>query len=240
MTLNVMIPKRIHQVIIVDGDDIPELSQGIKSAMMTFNDKNPTYEYKLYSGKECIQYIKDNYDEEILYYYNQLIPYAFKADFIRYLILYNEGGWYADSKMVCNESFDNLPKKELYLCLDADINPNCMANGFMASVPKHPIIKKCIDTVMFNIKQKHYGINCLYVTGPGVLFSSAIDYIRSHNNKTMLGKHLISPQNRGIMVFDNKLIVQVKYNNPKEGGIYSDVKGGNDYGNLWRAWQVYY
>lgn len=234
-----MIPKKIHRIIIVDGDEIPTLPKEMEDAMKTFLDCNPGYTQQVYSGKDCVEYIKQFYDQETLDCYLALKPYAFRADLMRYLILYNEGGWYADSKMICYQPFESLQQKEIYLCIDASINPNCMANGFMGSEPKHPILKKCIDMVKFNISQEHYGLDCLHVTGPGVLFSAAIDYVRKNMEKVSLGRHIISNNNRCVMVFDKTVLLQVKYNSPPQGGIYSDIKGGNNYGEMWRNWNVY-
>lgn len=233
-----MIPKVSHKIIIVENDEIPHISRPMSDAMNSFKTHNPHFEHKLYSGQDCIEYINKHYDERVLTCYLKLKPYAFRADFMRYLILYNEGGWYTDSKMVCFTSFNDFDK-EIYLCIDAVINPNCMANGFMGSVPKHPILKKCIDLVMFNIEHEHYGMNSLYVTGPGILFNCALDYIRKNESKCGIGRHIINQTNQSFICFNKKIITQIKYNSPPQGGIYSDVPGGNNYGEMWAKWDVY-
>ena len=37
----------------------------------------------------------------------------------------------------------------------------CMTTGFIGSIPKHPISKKMIDIILWNIDQMHYGMDCL-------------------------------------------------------------------------------
>jgi len=236
-----MIPKIIHKVIIVDGGEIPKIPKHMKDAMDTFKHHNPDYKHNLYSGNECEEYIKKHYDEEMLEMYLKFKPFAFRADLFRLLVIYNEGGWYSDSKEVCYEPFDKLNslEKELYIAIDAPINPNCIINGFFGAVPKHPVIKKYIDTILFNIKNRHYGIDCLYVTGPGVFMQSSVDYIRKYQDKCMIGRHIIDNQNQSFVCFGNLKLLKVKYNSPPVGGIYSDIPGGNNYGEMWRNWDIY-
>ena len=56
------IPKKINQVLIVDGMELPpSLPKGFSAAMDSFKIMNPDYKYKLYSGNECREWIKTNY-----------------------------------------------------------------------------------------------------------------------------------------------------------------------------------
>ena len=42
-------------------------------------------------------------------------------------------------------------------------------NGLMVCKPNNPALLECIKTIVENVKQKEYGYNKLYVTGPGLL-----------------------------------------------------------------------
>jgi mannosyltransferase OCH1-like enzyme len=236
-----MIPKTIHKVIIVDDGEIPPLPEPMKEAMKTFKEKNQTYEHKLYSGKECEEYIKIHFDEKILKTYLKLKPYSYRADLFRFLVIYNEGGWYSDSKQVCYQSLDELQiGKEFVVSLDATINPNCLFTAFFGSVPNHPILKKCIALIIFNVEHKHYGLDCLYPTGPGLFMQGSIDYIRKFPDKCLIGRHIIDGQNQSFICFDKTIFIKHKYNSPPQGGIYSDISGGNNYGEMWKNWDVYF
>ena len=59
-----MIPKVIHKIIIVDDGKIPKFPDGMKNALETFYRMNPEYKVKIYSGNDCIEYIK-KYDSNI-------------------------------------------------------------------------------------------------------------------------------------------------------------------------------
>ena len=108
-----MIPKVIHKVLIVDDGKLPTLPDGMKKALETWYRMNPGYKIKMYSGDDCVAYIKEHFDEKVLKAYESLKPYSYKCDLMRHLILYNEGGWFqaqnynADLKYVDN-SLENV------------------------------------------------------------------------------------------------------------------------------------
>ena len=231
MSLESMIPKVIHKVLIVDDGKIPEIPEGINKAIETWYRLNPGYKVKIYSGESCINYIKQHFDDEVLKAYQTLKPYAYKCDLMRHLIVYNEGGWYSDIRQICLEPIDNLSSsnKEYYTSVDCPPNQMCMYNAFIGSIPKHDISKKMIDLVLWNVKQRHYGLDCLYPTGPGAYMNASIDYIRAYPDKCMIGQH--TPDEH--ILFGNHKFIKCKYNNAR-GGDNSDLTGGNDYGEMWR------
>ena len=112
-----------------------------------------------------------------------------------------------------------------------------MCNGFIGSEPGHSIAKKMIDIVLWNVKQRHYGLDCLCPTGPGVYINACIDYMRTNPHKCGIGKHVIE-NGEQFMDLANARIIKVKYNNAG-GADNSDITGGNDYGEMWRNWDVY-
>ena len=231
-----MIPKVIHKIIIVDDGKMPKLSNGMKTALETFYRMNPGYKIKLYSGNDCVNYIKLYFDDKVLKTYNAIKPYAFKCDFMRQLILFNEGGWYSDIRQVCLEPIDKLNaiSKEYYTCMDSEINPNCMYNAFIGSIPHHPISSKMIDLIIWNVSHKHYGLDCLYVTGPGAYMNACIDYIRHNGNMCCIGKHTMDEY----IKFGDIKFMKCKYNDAR-GADNSDLSGTNDYGDMWRKRNVY-
>jgi len=231
-----VVPKVIHKIIIVDGGEMPDMPEGMKKALETWYRMNPGYKVKLYSGKDCEAYIQEHFDEETLKAYRTLKPYSYKCDLMRHLIMYHEGGWYSDIRQVCLEPLDalNNSNHEYYTSVDCPPNQLCMYTAFIGSTKGHPISKKMIDLVLWNVKQRHYGIDCLYPTGPGAYMNAAIDYVRAHPEKCMIGQHTSDEH----VVFGDKRILKCKYNNAK-GADNTDIIGGNDYGHMWRIRDVY-
>jgi hypothetical protein len=231
-----MIPKVIHKVLIVDDGKLPELPDGMKKALETWYRMNPGYKIKMYSGDDCVSYIKEHYDEEILEAYQSLKPYSYKCDLMRHLIMLQEGGWYSDIRQVCIQSVETLEKvgKEYYMSVDCPPNQMCMYTAFIGSVPKHPISKKMVDLLLWNVKQRHYGLDCLYPTGPGAYMNASIDYVRAYPEKCMIGQHT----SEEYVEFGGIKFVKCKYNNAR-GADNTDLKGTNDYGDMWRKRDVY-
>jgi mannosyltransferase OCH1-like enzyme len=236
IVLQMSIPRVIHKIVIVDDGKMPKLPEGIKNAFETFYRKNPDYKVKLYSGDDCVEYIKQYFNEEVLNAYNTLKPYSFKCDLMRHLILYNEGGWYSDMRQVCMIPIEKLNdlNREYYTSVDCPPNQMCMYTAFIGSIPKHPISKKMIDLILWNVKQKHYGLDCLYPTGPGAYMNASIDYIRQHPDKCVIGKHTSNEY----ITFGDVTFIKCKYNNAR-GADNSDLPGTNDYGDMWRKRKVY-
>ena len=231
-----MIPKVIHKIIIVDDGKIPKFPDGMKNALETFYRMNPEYKVKIYSGDDCIEYIKKYYDEEILTAFNTIKPYSYKCDLMRHLILYNEGGWYSDIRQICIEPIKTLSSynKEYYTSIDCPPNQTCMYTAFIGSIAKHDISKKMIDLVLWNVRQRHYGLDCLYPTGPGAYMNATIDYVRAYPERCMIGQHTADEH----IVFAGRSFIKCKYNNAR-GADNSDIKGGNDYGEMWRKRDIY-
>ena len=234
--MSCVIPRTIHKICITSDGKIPLLPEGLKGALETWYRKNPGFKVKMYSGDDCVQYIREHYDEKILQAYLKLKPYTYRCDFARHLILFKEGGWYSDLRQVCLEPLEELYThgREYYTSIDCPPNQMCMYTAFIGCVPAHAISKKMIDLVMWNIEHEHYGLDCLYPTGPGAYMNAAIDYIRDHSKDVAVGQHTSDEH----VTFAGQRFLKCKYNDAK-GGDNTDIAGTNDYGAMWRARDVY-
>jgi hypothetical protein len=90
-------------------------------------------------------------------YLKQTDNFAEKADLLRYEILYQEGGIYADHDIQCYQSFDRLNRRfDFYAVLEPPhyipgysyaIFPT---NALIGSCPNHPILKKTMQKISQN------------------------------------------------------------------------------------------
>lgn len=130
--------------------------------------ENPEFNYYLYDDNERREFIKNNFEEKILYAYDNLIPGAYKADLWRYCILYKNGGIYLDIKFKCANGFKliELTEKEHFV---QDRNPVDIANGLLVTKPGNEIMLKCINKIVENVNNKYYGSNSLEPTGPHLI-----------------------------------------------------------------------
>jgi hypothetical protein len=235
-----IVPRKIHKVIIVDGGETPVLPEGMQKSVDTWRNMNPGYSMKLYNLNDCRNYIQQHGDPEDLMYFDKLKPYSYKSDFFRFFVLLTEGGWYSDMRQVCMLPIDELnnTSHEFYTSQDCPPNQLCMYTAFIGSIPGHPILKKTLDILKWNIDNKHYGLDCLYPTGPGAFMSGSIDYVRRHSVRCMIGRHIQDRDGSEYVAMGKQVVLKCKYNNAR-GADFSDVKGGNDYGKMWREWDIY-
>ncbi len=138
---------------------------------------NPEFEFILHDDEESRNYIKDNFEPEVLEAYDSFIPGAYKADLWRYCILYKNGGIYLDMKYHCVNNFKliALTEREHFATdWNKDIVGNKMVcraiyNAIIAVMPGNDKLKKCIDRIVYNAKNRLYGKNPLHVTGPKMM-----------------------------------------------------------------------
>ena len=149
---------------------------------------NPEFNIQIFDCDERREFIKNNFPEDILIAYDTLKPGAYKADLWRLCVLYINGGIYIDIKFNCinNFKFIAFTEKE-HLLLDrpgfwkeGEIG---LANGIIVAKPKNNLLLRCINKISENVKNKYYGFNNLYPSGPGLLGEQYIKMIRE--NKSM-------------------------------------------------------
>jgi len=160
---NSIIPLNIYQT--WHTKDLPPL---MKQNCEKLKCDNPEFKYYLYDDDDCREFIKNNFDKNLLNAYDSLIPGAYKADLWRYCVLYINGGVYLDIKYKCVNSFKliYLTKKEHFV---RDRPEGCVLNGLIVTFPKNEILLKCINQIAENVKTKYYGNCCLHPTGPRLL-----------------------------------------------------------------------
>ena len=150
---------------------------------------NPEFNIQLYDDNDCRKFIKKNFSKDILVAFDTLKPGAYKADLWRLCILYINGGIYIDIKLNCinNFKFIALTEKE-HFAIDKPYNWKegeiGLWNGILVSKPKNKLFLRCINKISKNVKNKYYGFNDLYPTGPGLLGEEYIIMLKE-NELTM-------------------------------------------------------
>jgi mannosyltransferase OCH1-like enzyme len=193
---------------------------------------NPKFRYYLFDDNDCQKFIKDNFSEEILNTYNNLIPGAYKADLWRYCILYKMGGIYIDIKYRPINGFRlyNLLEKEHWVL---DIDNKNIYNAIMVCKPGNQILLNAINKIVENVTNKYYGNSPFEPTGPALLEKFFL--IEEKSNFDM--KHILYGDN------DYEKVVQYNSNN-----IFSCYPGyfkereysfKKHYSNLWQEKSIY-
>lgn len=181
------IPKKIFQTYKTSA--LPSILQNNVDNIIK---NNVGWDYKLYTNEEIEKYIRCNYGDTILSYYNRINPLygAAKADLFRYLLMYKEGGVYLDLKsnttvpldeIVCrvegmlisnwdnqkgqmNEGKGSINNKEL---INIGLSKGEYIQWAIICEPHHPFLKSVIIEVLKRID--YYNPHKHWVGKEGVL-----------------------------------------------------------------------
>jgi mannosyltransferase OCH1-like enzyme len=205
---------------------------------------NPEFNVYLYDDNDCRYFIQNNFPEDILTAFDTLKPGAYKADLWRLCILYINGGIYIDIKFnsINNFKFIALTEKE-HLVLD---RPNAwkegeigLHNAILVAKPKNILFLRCINKISENVKNKYYGFNCFYPTGPGLLGEQYIKMLRE-NESTMeleLDKLNLCLEDNEQIIFNNVPIFKTSYKEYRdEQKLFAKTL---TYGEIYRLKQIY-
>jgi Glycosyltransferase sugar-binding region containing DXD motif len=169
-----LIPRIIHQTW-KDAYPHPALSQCISS----FTVMNPNWNHRFYSDEDCERWVSEKCPE-VLPTYIGFKTGIHRADFFRILVLFVEGGLYADIDIEClrplDELLSRLPQdKTLYLTRDHPVHERVhfggramWMNDFMIAAPGDPFLKEVIDWLVASPVSSG-SANAVMETGPGVL-----------------------------------------------------------------------
>ena len=174
---------------------IDTISQEMLNFINSWKKHNNNYKINFYDSNERYNFIKDNFDFDVVDAYNRLKPGAFKCDLWRYCILYIYGGFYADIDTLCLSCLDVIKEKNVDFICPIDLNPNIgcqynLSNGFIGCIPKHPILKMCIDHIVNSIKQAKPSDKVIItnISGPGCLGININKYLNREWNTSFVGK----------------------------------------------------
>ena len=122
------------------------------------NNFASNYEIKYYSNEDCVNFLKENYKDNIVSIFKNLSTGAHKADLFRYCILYKLGGIYLDIKIhiVKNleEIFDHNTPNSLYTVLSGDH----IFQGIIASYPNNKIFLDLIND-FYSLHKDFFRVN---------------------------------------------------------------------------------
>lgn len=209
-----LIPKRIIQT-----TKNNKILKSCYNAIYTFIDLNPEYEYILYDDNDCIEFIKENFNGDVIDAYNNLIPVAYKADLFRYCVLYILGGCYFDIKQINRVPLRELIKSSEEIILTDDNTKNAYYNAIMLVKKRHPLMLELINQVVKNVNNKYYGTCSLCPTGPCLLYKLA-NHIKPkfYLSKYTLIELLTLLRSKTCIKYNNLDIINMTYN-----GYYKNI-----------------
>jgi mannosyltransferase OCH1-like enzyme len=232
----------ISQIFLSDAGD--GLSPFLQHATGTVKAAFPDASHTIYNKESLRQFIADNYDTKVLWAYDTLKPYSYKADLGRFCLLNKLGGWYMDIAVRITNPVEIGPRIKFLAFRDIQrfsFTSWACATTVLYSQPNNSALQTAIEMIVVNCTERYYGITPLCPTGP-TLLGKALAVNGSQSN-FVYGDYLeLTPaheqKNRAFVLPDGTIMAWSK---PSGGGDLTGVgaKGVNNYNELWAARDVY-
>jgi mannosyltransferase OCH1-like enzyme len=196
------IPKIIHQTFSEKKDLHPLFIDNIAR----LRELNSGWDHHLYDDEEIRKFISSHYDRDILGSYEKINPVygPAKADFFRYLLLYQKGGVYLDVKSTLTKKLDDVLRPDDSYILSHwrnekghthegwGLHPILGGRGeyqqwHIVAAPRHPFLEAVIQRVKKNIDNYNTfrdGVGkkgVLKMTGP-IPYTQAIQSVQKDHN----------------------------------------------------------
>lgn len=126
-----------------------------------YSKKFSSYEYYHFDNNDILTYFNNNPItgfEDIKKKFYQIRSGPHKADLIRYYLLYLNGGIYFDTDIEIIDNLDNIIQN--YSFVGVTTSESVAFNGFIACVPKHPIIHRALINIYNHPVQSDYMYFC--------------------------------------------------------------------------------
>eukprot|EP00948_MAST-09A_sp_MAST-9A-sp1_P003465 g3465.t1 len=183
---------------------------------------NPGYSVLFLDDKDASKFLSERFPESVQKSFHALIPGAYKADLLRYCLLYEYGGIYSDVKHTFMKPLKELYTSDDTLVLTDDIphgrhgrNSRVTYPGIQISLliarPRQPVFKRAIEMIVENVTLQQYGNSFLDVTGPGLFFRALLS--ETSQEYTMLYKQTA---NGTLVDADDNVIVVCKPDSTKQ------------------------
>ncbi|CAD5117363.1 DgyrCDS6142 [Dimorphilus gyrociliatus] len=140
-------------------------------------EKHPEWEYKFWTDEEMRLYVKIN-SPDLLKLYDSYPHQAYRNDAFRYILLYHDGGLYADLDMEAINNVDEVflekdcilsqePEEHAHFLSDLH-SPPLVSNALMGCRKKHPFFKSLLQKLS-SAAGLLYWNDVLHATGPYVV-----------------------------------------------------------------------
>lgn len=233
----------ISQIYLSDSED-QSLSPFLQHATATVRNAFHNDNHTIYNKESLRRFIADNYNADVLWAYDSLRPYSYKADLGRFCLLNKLGGWYLDIAVRMVNPVEVGDRIEWLAFRDIQrfsYTSWACATTVLYSKPNNIALTTAIEMIVNNCHEKYYGITPLCPTGPTLLGQALA--ANGGNPNFVYGDYLeLTPtheqKNRAFVLPDGTIMAWSK---PSGGGDLTGLgaKGVNNYNSLWQSRSVY-
>ncbi len=189
-----MIPKTIHYVWFG-----PEKPQETLECIDSWKEKNPDFEIKEWNE---INFPVENHPFATRMFTEK--KWSFLSDYVRLIVLYDEGGFYLDTDMLLLQSIWPLTQ---HACVLGEESPGVISAGMIGAEKNHPFIAKAkeiydknpkelitIPRVLSQVYGSYEDKNSLTVLSPETFYPFDSEHIKEFHGqdlgKAVFGVHL--------------------------------------------------
>lgn len=163
---------------------VEELPASVRDLFRATQNSNPAWTLRYLSDANALRFLTQYCSSQVVQAFRLLKAGSLKADLLRYCLLYVHGGVWSDLTQQFHVPLDALASRHKDIVLVKDRVYRGMPGtyqAFIASIPRHPILLRCIDFIVLASQCKYMGINCLDITGPSMMrtFADAYEYAYS-------------------------------------------------------------
>lgn len=233
---------QLSQIYFSDNNSIPP--PHLAGCIATTQSLLPHLPHVLYDLPMARAFLSSEFGAEVLQAFDKLNPYAYKADLLRYCLLYAKGGWYFDIAVPPITALQVTEEVETIAFKDAPVISQTTwscANTVLFAKPQSPVYARAIDLVLENCRKEHYGINPLCPTGP-VLLGRAFAIEGEHPHRVFGDLIALTPshpnRNPAFVLPDGTILA---FGKAAGGGDLTRLggTGTNNYNDFYHARTVY-
>lgn len=133
--------------------------------------RNPGYNAHVFSADSMGEYIEAHEGAEARSLFEQLQPMAYRVDLFRLIALYHLGGVYMDSKVFSLKPLESILPAAGGM-FPYDIGRLGIWNALLAMPQKDVFMRRGIDMIYENIRNRAYTNDSLGITGPGLVLKA--------------------------------------------------------------------
>ena len=115
---------------------------------------NPNFEVKVYGDSECVDFLRSEFSEEYVNFFEQIKDGPIKADFWRCCILYKYGGVYCDADVNLQQGIEEFVDEDVDFCTSGSFVSTRVNPILLVAKAGHPILKRTIE-LFFTMPQPY-------------------------------------------------------------------------------------
>ncbi|EPS34059.1 putative alpha-1,6-mannosyltransferase [Penicillium oxalicum 114-2] len=219
------------------------ISENRQEDIQSWFIQNPYLRHEVFTDSSAEHYVKEKFAKfpEIIDIYQDLQVPILKADFLRQLILYAEGGVWSDLDVTCHQPIDTwIPHKyqsQTNLVVGIEFDGNQFASWTVMAKPRTGHIAAVIDYIMEKLEETAVAANTtiaglkmkdivdvVAVTGPQAMTQAIFRSLSVEMNQTISGEnvsHLHEPVLlHDVLVLPNAAFAALQGDWPKDQGPY--------------------